>query len=183
MKKYYSGGKIHIPSASGNISITVSAISSSKPNLLTMDDNLINYRLPTNGVPRAENGYFVSDYIAVNLVNSHGFRIVNGNTEMGSMGSNAYGYTTIAFYDANQAYLCHYFLGRTAANTISVWTADNNDFVNYDVTNNLTAPINGTKPSDWSTVKYIRFGLALDAATAAITNASQVLESLAIYSE
>jgi hypothetical protein len=57
---YYSDGRIVIPNVTGNVVINVSAVSSAKENLLTMNDGNINKRIKSDGSLAAQNGYFVN---------------------------------------------------------------------------------------------------------------------------
>ena len=176
---------VEIPSVTGNIAVTVSAAEQTRENLLTMDDGLINYRIPTNGTPTTSgaDGYFVTDYIPINYSVNRGFRIENGNLHIGSLGTTGtYGNCRICLYDASKNLLCNYYLGRTVASF--KLTADNDDLVKSDIASDNGAPSSGTAPNDWSTVKYIRMGLALNNAASAISAVSDVTGSnLAIYAE
>lgn len=185
--QYYSEGEINIPNVTGNIVITITAGQQARENLLTMNDGLINYRIPTNGTPTtgSATGYFITDYFEFNYSNTTGLRIVKGNTNMGSLSSTGmYGSTKIALYDANKALLAQWYIAHSVNNSASVFTVDGDDLVKSDIATAIGSPVSGTTPSDWSTVKYIRLGLTLDNASQAISSVSDVLNSgMEIYAE
>lgn len=189
VSNYYSDGRISIPSVNGNIVITVSATAAAKENLLKMDNGLINMRIPTNGTPTtgSADGYFITDYFPFDYNENTGIRIVNGNTHMGSLSSSgAYGQCKFAIYDSGKNLICQWCIAHNGTNnTLSYFAVDGNDLVKSDIADeNGTCITGGTIPSDWSTVKFIRLGLALNNAATVVYSVSDVLNSgLAIYAE
>ena len=175
---------ISILNITGNITITVNT-QGNTVNLLTMNDGLINKRIPTNGTPSNSNGYFVTDYIPFDSSQSTGFRIVNGVSHIGSLGATTlYGDCKLVLYDSSKNIICQWYMGRTNTGSSIQFVADGNDLVRADLTTNTPPAYNGTLPSDWTNVKYVRFGLALNNASAAISSVSDVTGSnLAIYAE
>lgn len=161
-------------------------------NLLTMEDGLINYRIPSSGIPSTSSGsgYFVTDYFAFDYTLSRGFRIVNAISHVGNLFSgntnNIYGNCKIALYDANKNLICHQYISRSDSGSAeSYYAVDGNDLVKSDVAvGNHYYAFSGNLPSDWTTVKYIRLVLALNNAASAISSVSDVTGSnLAIYAE
>jgi hypothetical protein len=178
MSQYYSGGTINIPSVTGNIIITATAVETAKENLLTMNDGLINKRFGTTGTISTANGYFVTDYFAFS---GGGLRIVKGNLNMGSLGgtSTNYGNCRVGFYDANKTLIHAAYIGRHEDGTSQFlgFPADGDDLVDADLSTY-------TGVADWSAVKFIRMTLALDNAAAAIGSVADVLNSgMKIYAE
>ena len=189
VSNYYSDGRISIPSVNGNIVITVSATAAAKENLLKMDNGLINMRIPTDGTPTtgSADGYFITDYFPFDYNENTGLRIVNGNTHMGSLSSSgAYGQCKFAIYDSGKNLICQWCIAHNGTNnTLSLFSVDGDDLVKSDIADdNGTCITGGTIPSDWSTVKFIRLGLALNNAATVVYSVSDVLNSgLAIYAE
>ena len=174
MSQYYSGGTINIPSVTGNIVITATAVETAKENLLTMNDGKINKRFNATNTESGMNGYFVTDYFAYS---GGGLRIVNGNTNMGSIGSTNYGNCRIGFYDANKTFISAAYIGRSDGEVTIGFPADGDDLVRAD-------PTTYTGVSDWSAVKFIRMTLALNSAASAIASVDAVLNSgMKIYAE
>ncbi len=180
-------GTVSIAAVTGAVSIAATTQVHVLVDLLKMDDGLINKRIPTNGTPSDSNGYFVTDYFTVDLTTDKGLRVVKGKTHMGQLtNGNAYGNTKMCLYDSSKALLCQWYIGKHSQNnTMSDWTEDGDDLVIADITTDHgTCVSGGTIPSDWSTVKFIRLGLALDNAAAAIGSVSDVTGSgMAIYAE
>ena len=178
MSQYYSGGTINIPSVTGNIVITATAVETAKENLLTMNDGLINKRFNSSNTESGMNGYFITDYFAYS---GGGLRIVKGySNASGIYASNHYGNCRIGFYDANKTFITAGYI----ANTDS---AESTNYVGFEkdgddwVRSNFTSL---TGVSDWSAVKYIRMTLALNNAASAIGSVSDVLNSgMKIYAE
>ena len=178
VSQYYSGGTINIPSVTGNIVITATAVKTAKENLLTMNDGKINKRFNVTNTESNMNGYFVTDYFSYS---GGGLRIVNGNINMGSLGSSSsYGNCRIGFFDANKTLISTAYIGRndgTGANNYVGFPADGDDLVDADLTTY-------TGISDWSAVKFIRMTLALNNAANAIASVDAVLNSgMKIYAE
>ena len=174
VSQYYSGGTINIPSVTGNIVITATAVETAKENLLTMNGGKINKRFNATNTESSINGYFVTDYFAYS---GGGLRIVNGNTNMGSLGTTNYSNCRIGFYDANKTFISAAYIGRSDGEVTSGFPADGDDLVDADLT--TYAGI-----SDWSAVKFIRMTLALNNAASAIASVDAVLNSgMKIYAE
>ena len=180
VSQYYSGGTINIPSVTGNIVITATAVETAKENLLTMEDGLINKRLNTSGAAADANGYFITDYFAFDYAGAHGLRIVDGVANISGLGTSAYGECKVWCYDASKAVLAKWYISRLASSGESLFSADGDDFVKADL-----AAGHGTPDiSDWSAVKYIRLVLALNNAASAIASVDAVLNSgMKIYAE
>ena len=182
-------GIIKIPAVTGNIVVTAEAEKATRENLLTMNDGLINMRIPTDGTPTSgsADGYFITDYFPFDYSQTHGLRIKEGNTHLSSISSSgAYGQCKFALYDANKDLLCQWCIAHNGTNnTLSLFSVDGNDLVKSDIAQGHgTCITGGTIPSDWSTVKFIRLGLALNNAAAAISNVDAVMNSgLEIYAE
>lgn len=176
VSQYYSGGTINIPSVTGNIIITATAVETAKENLLTMNDGLINKRFNATNTVSGMNGHFVTDYFAYS---GGGLRFVKGNTNMSGLGTtNSYGNGRIGLYDENKTFIAAAYLSRTDANGYMGFQADGDDLVCA----NLAA--SEAFSTDWSSVKYIRLTLALDNASSAIGSVDDVLNSgMMIYSE
>ena len=175
VSQYYSGGTINIPSVTGNIVITATAVSTAKENLLTMNDGKINKRFNATNTESTVNGYFITDYFANS---GGGLRIVKGNTNMGSIGSTNYGNCRVGLYDANKTFIAAAYAGRNDASGYMGFTADGDDLVCA----NLSASAAFT--TDWSAVKFIRMTLALNNAASAIASVDAVLNSgMKIYAE
>lgn len=176
MSQYYSGGIINIPSVTGNIVITATAVESVKENLLTMNDGLINKRFNATNTVSNVKGYFITDYFAYS---GGGLRIVKGNINMGSLGTTNYGNCRIGFYDANKTFIDAAYIGRndgTGTNKYLGFIADGDDLVDADL-----ATYTGI--ADWSAVKFIRMTLALNNETT-IASVDEVLNSgMKIYAE
>ena len=67
---------------------------------------------------------------------------------------------------------------------MSVFSESGNDLVKNDIRADNGITVSGTAPSDWSTVKYCRLGLAVNNAAAAISAVSDIENAgLAIYME
>ena len=177
MSQYYSGGTINIPSVTGNIVITATAVETAKENLLTMNDGKINKRFNATNTESDINGYFITDYFDFHS----GIRIVKGYLNaQGTAASNHYGNCRIGFYDANKNFITAGYIADTdstgSANYVS-FEKDGDDWVRANFTT-------FTGVSDWSAVKYIRMTLALDNAASAIGSVSDVLNSgMKIYAE
>ena len=175
VSQYYSGGTINIPSVTGNIVITATAVETAKENLLTMNDGKINKRFNATNTESTVNGYFITDYFEYS---DGGLRIVKGNTNMGSIGSTNYGNCRVGLYDANKTFIAAAYAGRNDASGYMGFTADGDDLVCA----NLSASAAFT--TDWSAVKFIRMTLALNNAASAIASVDAVLNSgMKIYVE
>ena len=175
VSQYYSGGTINIPSVTGNIVITATAVETAKENLLTMNDGKINKRFNATNTESTVNGYFITDYFEYS---DGGLRIVKGNTNMGSIGSTNYGNCRVGLYDANKTFIAAAYAGRNDASGYMGFTADGDDLVCA----NLSASAAFT--TDWSAVKFIRMTLALNNAASAIASVDAVLNSgMKIYAE
>lgn len=174
VSQYYSGGTINIPSVTGNIVITATAVETMKENLLTMNNGKINKRFNGTNTESDINGYFVTDYFAYS---GGGLRIVKGNTNMGSLGSTNYGNCRIGFYDANKTFISAAYIGRSDGSVTTGFNTDGDDLVRADLTTY-------TGVSDWNAVKFIRMTLALNNASRAIASVDAVLNSgMKIYAE
>ena len=176
VSQYYSGGTINIPSVTGNIVITATAVSTAKENLLTMNDGKINKRFNATNTESTVNGYFITDYFAYS---GGGLRIVKGNTNMGSLGSSSgYGNCRFGLYDANKTFVAAAYMGRKDASGYIGFTADGDDLVCANLSASAAFTI------DWSAVKFIRLTLALNNAASAIASVDAVLNSgMKIYVE
>ena len=174
VSQYYSGGTINIPSVTGNIVITATAVETAKENLLTMNDGKINKRFNATDTESSVNGYFVTDYFAYS---GGGLRIVKGNTNMGSLGTTNYANCRIGFYDANKTFISAAYIGRSDGSVTTGFNTDGDDLVRADLTTYAGV-------SDWSAVKFIRMTLALNNAASAIASVDAVLNSgMKIYAE
>ncbi len=177
MSQYYSGGTINIPSVTGNIVITATAVETAKENLLTMNDGKINKRFNATNTESTANGYFITDYLDFHS----GIRIVKGYLNaQGTAASNHYGNCRIGFYDANKTFITAGYIADTdsagSGNYVS-FEKDGDDWVRANFTT-------FTGVSDWSAVKYIRVTLALNNAANAIASVDAVLNSgMKIYAE
>ena len=183
---------INISNVNGNIVVTVVGEESGaeptpiqRNNLLTMEDGNINKRLNSSAALSASDGYFVTDYFAINTDLAHKMIIENGKTNIGSLQQgNAYGNCKIVFYDENKDIVCHWYIAKAANNQMSVFSESGNDLVKNDIRTDNGTTVSGTAPSDWSTVKYCRLGLAVNNAAAAISVVSDIENAgLAIYME
>ena len=176
VSQYYSGGTINIPSVTGNIVITATAVETAKENLLTMNDGLINKRFNATNTESSINGHFITDHFAYS---GGGLRIVKGNTNMGGLGTtNSYGNGRIGLYDENKTFIAAAYLSRTDASGYVGFPADGDDLVCANLAASAAFSV------DWSTVKYIRLTLALNNAASAIGSVADVLNSgMMIYSE
>ena len=177
VSQYYSGGTINIPSVTGNIVITATAVETAKENLLTMNDGKINKRFNATNTESTANGYFITDYFDFHS----GIRIVKGYLNaQGTASSNHYGNCRIGFYDANKNFITAGYIADTdstgSANYVS-FEKDGDDWVRANFTT-------FTGISDWSAVKFIRMTLALNSAASAIASVDAVLNSgMKIYAE
>ena len=176
VSNYYSNGIINIPSVTGNIVITATATETARENLLTMNDGLINKRFNATNTISTANGYFVTDHFAFS---GGGLRIVKGNLNMGSLGTNNYGNCRIGFYDANKTFIDAAYIGQNDGNGTNKYLgfpADGDDLVDADLSTY-------TGIADWSAVKFIRMTLSLNNETT-IGSVSDVLNSgMKIYAE
>lgn len=176
VSQYYSGGTINIPSVTGNIVITATASETAKENLLTMDDGLINKRFNTSNTVSNANGYFVTDHFAYT---GGGLRIVKGNTNMGSLGTQNMGNCRIGLYDESKTFIKAAYISHSDGAGDVGFTVDGDDLV----CDNL-ASSTPFSTIDWTTVKYIRMTLALNSASSAIASVDDVLNSgMKIYAE
>lgn len=185
VSQYYSNGTINIPSVTGNIVITATAVETAKENLLTMNDGLINKRLNSSATAVNMNGYFITDYFNFNYASARGLRIVEGVTNIGNLGTNAYGNCKLMCYDSNKALIGHWYISRRHAGSESQFTVDGDNLVKSDLASNKGASEGSLADiTDWTTVKYIRLGLALNNAASAIGSVADVLNSgIKIYAE
>ena len=175
VSQYYSGGTINIPSVTGNIVITATAVETAKENLLTMNDGLINKRFNATNAESTMNGYFITDYFAYS---GGGLRIVKGNENMGSLGTDNYSNCRIGLYDANKTFIAAAYMSRNDGSGYMGFTADGDDLVCAN------PAASAAFSTDWSAVKFIRMTLALDNAASAIGSVSDVLNSgMKIYAE
>lgn len=139
-------------------------------NVLTMNDGLINKRFNATNTVSDINGHFITDYFEYS---GRGLRIVNGNINMGNLGTTNYANCRIGFYDANKSVIDIAYIGRTdnvGTNKYVGFPSDGDDLVDADLTTY-------TGVSDWSLVKYIRMTLALNNASSAIASVDAVLNS------
>ena len=176
MSQYYSGGTINIPSVTGNIVITATAVETAKENLLTMNDGKINKRFNATNTESGMNGYFITDYFAYS---GGGLRIVKGYSSMSGLlaASNYFGNARIGMYDANKTFIAAGYIGSKDASAQMGFNIDGDDLVRADLTTY-------TGVSDWSAVKFIRMTLALNSAASAIASVDAVLNSgMKIYAE
>lgn len=174
VSQYYSGGTINIPSVTGNIIITATAVETAKENLLTMNDGLINKRFNATNTVSNMNGYFITDYFGYS---GGGLRIVKGNLNMGSIGNTNYGNCRIGLYDANKTFIKAAYVGRNDETGYMGFTADGDDLVCANLADSAAFSV------DWSTVKFLRMTLALNNETT-ITSVDEVLNSgMKIYAE
>lgn len=147
-------------------------------NLLTMNDGLINKRINSRHSAVNANGYFVSDYFDYDYSKKTGLRIVDAVPNIGSLGTSAYGNSMMIVYDSAKTRIGQWYISRNNAASESQWTADGNDLVLADIATNHGASIGSLATiSDWTTVKYIRLGLALNNAASAIATVDDVLNS------
>ena len=175
MSQYYSGGTINIPSVTGNIVITATAVETAKENLLTLNDGLINKRFNATNTESSVNGYFITDHFAYS---GGGLRIVKGNVNMGSLGTTNYANCRIGLYDASKTFIAAAYMGRNDGSGYMGFTADGDDLVCANLAASAAFSV------DWSTVKYIRMTLALNNAASAIGSVADVTNSgMMIYSE
>lgn len=171
----YADGTVSIPSVTGNIVITATAVEAEKENLLTMNDGLINKRFNATNDVYNMNGYFVTDYFAYS---GGGLRIVKGNVNMGSMGTGVYGNCRFALYGANKTFIAAAYMSRNDESNSIGFTANGDDLVCANLAASAAFSV------DWSTVEYIRMTLALNNAASAIGSVSDVLNSgMKIYAE
>lgn len=176
VSQYYSGGTINIPSVTGNIVITATAVETAKENLLTMNDGLINKRFNASNTVSNVNGYFVTDHFAYS---GGGLRIVKGNLNMGSIGTTNYGNCRIGFYDANKTFIDAAYIGRvdgTGTNKYLGFPADGDDLVDADLTTY-------TGIADWSAVKFIRMTLSYQNETTIVSVSDITNSGMKIYAE
>ena len=177
VSQYYSGGTINIPSVTGNIVITATAVETAKENLLTMNDGKINKRFNATNTESAANGYFITDYFDFHS----GIRIVKGYLNaQGIASSNHYGNCRIGFYDANKTFIAAGYISDTD-------NASSGGYVGFEKEGDDWVRANFTTftgVSDWSAVKFIRVTLALNNAASAISSVDAVLNSgMKIYAE
>lgn len=177
VSQYYSGSTINIPSVTGNIVITATAVETAKENLLTMNDGKINKRFNATNTESAANGYFITDYFDFHS----GIRVVKGYLNaQGIASSNHYGNCRIGFYDANKTFITAGYIADTdstgSGNYVN-FEKDGDDWVRANFTT-------FTGVSDWSAVKFIRMTLALNNAASTIASVDAVLNSgMKIYAE
>lgn len=177
VSQYYSGGTINIPSVTGNIVITATAVETAKENLLTMNDGKINKRFNATNTESTANGYFITDYFDFHS----GIRIVKGHLNaQGTASSNHYGNCRIGFYDVNKTFITAGYIADTdsvGSQSYVGFEKEGDDWVRANFTT-------FTGISDWSAVKYIRMTLALNNAASAIASVDAVINSgMKIYAE
>lgn len=102
VSSYYAGGKIAIPQVTGDISITISAIEAKQVNLFDKSACTINKRFSGGTNEVAANGYYISDYMPVDITNNPCTA-----TWMGAINNTT---DKIAFYDANKTALGYAYI-------------------------------------------------------------------------
>lgn len=184
MSTYYSNGKIAIPNVTGDIVINIEAVQSAPPhvNLLTMNDNRINKRISSDGLVDA-NGFWASDDFAVDLTSEKKLILKNGTAHIGNLGTTTYGSCKIEVRDASHNRIATWYMRRDSASAGMKFTDVNGDMVCNDITADCGSAQLGTKPSDWSTVKFIMLSPAYNNAATAISSASQITSAFEIYME
>ena len=97
VSSYYAGGKIAIPQVTGDISITISAVEAKQVNLFDKSACTINKRFSGGTNEVAANGYYISNYMPVDITKNPCTA-----TWMGAINSTT---DKIAFYDSNKLVL------------------------------------------------------------------------------
>ena len=94
VSSYYAGGKIAIPQVTGDISITIGAVEAKKVNLFDKSDCTINKRFSGGTNEVAANGYYISNYMPVDITKNPCTA-----TWMGAINNTT---DKIVFYDSNK---------------------------------------------------------------------------------
>ena len=102
VSSYYAGGKIAIPQVTGDISITISAVEAKQVNLFDKSACTINKRFTKGTNEVAANGYYISNYMPVDITKNPCTA-----TWIGAIKSTS---DKIAFYDANKAALGYAYI-------------------------------------------------------------------------
>ena len=97
VSSYYAGGKIAIPQVTGDISITISAVEAKQVNLFDKSACTINKRFSGGTNEVAANGYYISNYMPVDITKNPCTA-----TWMGAINNTT---DKITFYDANKTAL------------------------------------------------------------------------------
>ena len=97
VSSYYAGGKIAIPQVTGDISITISAVEAKQVNLFDKSACTINKRFSGGTNEVAANGYYISNYMPVDITKNPCTA-----TWMGAINNTT---DKIAFYDASKTAL------------------------------------------------------------------------------
>ena len=102
VSSYYAGGKIAIPQVTGDISITISAIEAKQVNLFDKSACTINKRFSGGTNEVAANGYYISNYMPVDITKNPCTA-----TWMGAINNTT---DKITFYDANKTALGYAYI-------------------------------------------------------------------------
>lgn len=170
----YNNGSISIASATGNISITVSAVEEIRLKELFVPANAtLNQRFSSSGGYSAVNGNFCTDFIAVSgLDSSNPWRIHIRDTAYGARFKTSGGQESVLYCKADKSVINTSY-GRLTINTNDAGTntlCKHNDDINGGVYIDINQTGDGSQiPSnffDLSQVAYIRICMAYSSGTA-----------------
>ena len=168
VSSYYAGGKIAIPQVTGDISITISAVEAKQVNLFDKSACTINKRFSGGTNEVAANGYYISNYMPVDITKNPCTA-----TWMGAITNNA---DKIAFYDSNKLALGFAYIYTSkvssGSNPATLFTGS----ADAGYANNIGYVWTGTgavaKASYYDQIAYVRINQKVS--SSALTAASEI---------
>lgn len=168
VSSYYAGGKIAIPQVTGDISITIGAVEAKRVNLFEKSACTINKRFSGGTNEVAANGYYISDYMPVDITKNPCTA-----TWMGAINNTT---DKIAFYDANKTALGYAYIYTnkvsSGSNPATLFTGS----ADAGYANNIGYVWTGTgdaaKASYYDQIAYVRINQKVS--NSALTAASEI---------
>ena len=168
VSSYYAGGKIAIPQVTGDISITISAVEAKQVNLFDKSACTINKRFSGGTNEVAANGYYISNYMPVDITKNPCTA-----TWMGAINNTT---DKIAFYDANKTALGYAYIYTSkvssGSNPATLFTGS----ADAGYANNIGYVWTGTgdaaKASYYDQIAYVRINQKVS--DSALTAASEI---------
>lgn len=168
VSNYYAGGKIAIPQVTGDISITISAIEAKQVNLFDKSACTINKRFSGGTNEVTANGYYISNYIPVDITKNPCTA-----TWMGAINNTT---DKIAFYDSNKLALGFAYIYTSkvssGSNPATLFTGSADAGYANNVGYVWTGTGDAAKASYYDQIAYVRINQKVS--NSALTAASEI---------
>ncbi len=162
---YYKDGTIAIPSVTGNITITVTAVESATVNLFDKATSTINMRYSGGANEVAANGYYISNYLPVTAGQTV--------TLTGVVNSTA---DKICFYDANKSALGFAYIYTSkvssGSNAATLFSGDATNGYTNTIGYTWTGTADAAAASYYAQIAYVRINQKVS--TSALTSTDEI---------